>query len=66
MKSQDETEARFLSPQDLAERWSISARRLDRWRAERYGPAWHQIGGQVRYALSDIETWERTTRRKGG
>ncbi|GHC66383.1 helix-turn-helix transcriptional regulator [Neogemmobacter tilapiae] len=66
MMSLDARQNSFLSPQELAQRWSISARSLDRWRAMGTGPAWHQIGGQVRYALSDVEAWEQAARRKGG
>jgi predicted DNA-binding transcriptional regulator AlpA len=63
MTVDNDTGIRFLAPLDLAMRWSISARTLDRWRAMGTGPDWHQIGGQVRYALSDVETWEARMRR---
>jgi hypothetical protein len=53
----------FLTPQELALRWRMSTRTLDRWRAERYGPVWFQIGGAIRYALADVEAYEARRRR---
>jgi hypothetical protein len=63
MMSQDETDVRFLSPQDLAERWSISTRTLERWRAVGTGPAWHRLGGKVLYLMGDVLAYEARVRR---
>jgi hypothetical protein len=53
----------FLTPQELALRWRMSVRSLDRWRAQRFGPAWLQIGGAIRYALADVVAYEARRRR---
>jgi predicted site-specific integrase-resolvase len=47
-----------LNQHDLAKRWSISYRTLERWRWEGIGPAYLKIGGRVVYRLEDIEEFE--------
>ena len=44
---------------DLANRWRLSPRTLERWRWERIGPPFLKIGGRVVYRLSDIEKFEK-------
>lgn len=48
----------WLTTAELAERWRMTTRTLERWRAERYGPAWHQLGGSIRYSMTDVEGFE--------
>ncbi len=55
----------WLTVAELAERWRMTTRTLDRWRAKRSGPAWHHIGGKVRYQFDDVLTYEDRRRRKG-
>lgn len=55
----------WMTTAELAGRWRITTRTLERWRAERYGPAWHYIGGKVLYLLDDIQAYEERHRRKG-
>ena len=43
----------------LARRWSISHRTLERWRHDGMGPAFLKIGGRVMYRLEDIQTFEK-------
>ncbi len=45
---------------DLANRWRLSPRTLERWRWERIGPSFLKIGGRVVYRLSDIEKFEQS------
>lgn len=51
-----------LSERDLAKRWHISQRTLQRWRAERCGPPFLTIGGSIRYPLADILRFEDSRR----
>lgn len=55
-------DAIYLTQQDLATRWQISGRTLERWRAEQNGPAWYEIVGSVRYRLADVEDFEERHR----
>lgn len=55
----------YLTQQDLAARWSMSVRTLERWRAERYGPAWHVLGGSIRYSAIDVRAFEAAHRNNG-
>lgn len=55
----------WLTTAELAERWRMTTRTLERWRAERYGPAWHYIGGKVLYLFDDVQAYEGRRRRKG-
>ena len=49
---------RHLDQTDLAERWNISARTLERWRWIGEGPRFVKLGGRVRYRLEDVEAYE--------
>jgi len=48
----------LFTERNLAHRWQLSCRTLQRWRAEGFGPAWIWIGGSVRYRISDIVAYE--------
>jgi len=50
---------RHLGTRDLAERWSISRRTLDRWRWAGEGPRFLKLGGRVVYRIADIEAFEQ-------
>lgn len=47
-----------LSQTDLAKRWRMSPRTLERWRYTGEGPHFMKIGGRVIYRLDDIEAFE--------
>ena len=44
---------------ELARRWTISHRTLERWRWAGEGPAYMKIGGRVVYRLEDIIAFEQ-------
>lgn len=43
---------------ELARRWKLSPRTLERWRWQGQGPQHMKIGGRVVYRLTDIEAFE--------
>lgn len=47
-----------LSQRQLAQRWGISHRTLERWRSIGFGPAFLKLGGRVAYRLADVEAFE--------
>ena len=47
-----------LNQVQLAARWNISPRTLERWRWVGDGPRYLKIGGRVVYRLVDIEAYE--------
>jgi hypothetical protein len=49
---------RHLNQNQLAERWNMSARTLERWRWLGEGPVYLKLGGRVSYRLEDIEQYE--------
>lgn len=51
---------KLLTQHDVAFRWNMSARTLERWRWEGIGPAHLKIGRCVRYRLEDIEEYEQS------
>jgi predicted site-specific integrase-resolvase len=51
--------AHHLNQAQLAERWGISPRTLERWRWRGEGPRFLKLGGRVTYRLSDIELFEQ-------
>lgn len=55
---------RHLNQTELAARWNISHRTLERWRWTGEGPAFLKIGGRVVYRLEDVEAFEAEQMRK--
>ena len=47
-----------INQKQLAERWRISQRTLERWRAIGWGPLFLKIGGRVVYRIEDILAYE--------
>ncbi|NBX75108.1 MAG: DNA-binding protein, partial [Proteobacteria bacterium] len=58
------TETTFLNQTELARRWGVSPRTLERWRWLGEGPAFVKIGGHVAYRLEDVEAYEVANLRK--
>ena len=50
-----------FSQTELAFRWRISPRTLERWRSSKLGPIYLKIGERVIYRLEDIEAYERAS-----
>jgi hypothetical protein len=48
---------------DLARRWKLSPRTLERWRWLGMGPRYCKIGGRVVYRLEDVEEHEASSLR---
>ncbi len=55
---------KHLNQIDLADRWRISHRTLERWRWVGKGPAYLKVGGRVLYRLEDIEAHEQAQLRQ--
>ena len=53
-----------LNQIQLAARWNISHRTLERWRWSGEGPLFIKIGGRGAYRLADIEAYELMQIRK--
>ena len=49
---------RHLNQVDLARRWGMSHRTLERWRCRGEGPLFLKIGGRCVYRLEDVEAFE--------
>ena len=47
-----------LTPQQLAARWHVSEKTLERWRNQGTGPAFLKVVGRVLYPLQQIEALE--------
>ncbi|HEV7254762.1 MAG TPA: helix-turn-helix domain-containing protein [Mesorhizobium sp.] len=54
----------YLNQEELARRFRVSPRTLERWRWLKIGPRYHKLGGKVAYALADVEAYERKRRAK--
>ena len=54
-----------LNQKELARRWGISHRTLERWRYSGQGPAFLKLGGRVLYRLADVEVFERSQLQRG-
>lgn len=49
-----------LSQKELARRWGLSHRTLERWRYTGQGPDFLKLGGRVLYRRTDIEAFEQS------
>lgn len=53
----------FLTTDQLADRWGLSASRIKQWRVDGKGPSFVRLGdgpkAPVRYRLEDIEEYEK-------
>ncbi|UYP68518.1 helix-turn-helix domain-containing protein [Thalassobacter stenotrophicus] len=47
-----------LNQVELAARWKISPRTLERWRYTGDGPRFIKLGGRVIYRIADVEAFE--------
>jgi predicted site-specific integrase-resolvase len=47
-----------LTPRQLATRWQVSEKTLERWRHEGTGPAFLKVVGRVLYPVQHIEAME--------
>lgn len=56
---------KHLNQIDLARRWRVSPRTLERWRWQKIGPAYLKVGNHVVYRIEDVETYETEQRRTG-
>jgi hypothetical protein len=52
----------YLNQTELALRWRVSPRTLERWRWLKTGPNYHKFGGKISYALDDVLAYERRRR----
>ncbi|THD71148.1 DNA-binding protein [Thalassobius vesicularis] len=53
-----------LNQVELAARWKISPRTLERWRWVGDGPSFIKLGGRVIYRIEDVEAFELKERRE--
>ena len=53
-------EDRYLTQEEVAARFRVSPRTLERWRRQKIGPAWVRLPGRVLYHLEDVRDYERT------
>lgn len=49
---------KHFDQKQLAERWGISPKTLERWRWLGQGPKFLKLGGRIVYRLEDIEAFE--------
>lgn len=59
MSTGDDAGSRHLTQADLAERWRVSTRTLDRWREQGRGPAWMKLNGRILYRTEDVLAFEQ-------
>jgi predicted site-specific integrase-resolvase len=58
MSQKPEDLVRHLTQVQVADRWQMSVRTLERWRWLGQGPRFMKLGGRVAYRLEDIEAFE--------
>jgi len=62
MSKTAQTDSRFLTIEQLADRYQVSAQTVRDWRRLGTGPVVTKIGGLVRFALADVTAWESQRR----
>ena len=58
MSQKPESVVRHFTQVQVADRWQMSVRTLERWRWLGQGPRFMKLGGRVAYRLQDIEEFE--------
>lgn len=58
-KTYDPNSPWFLTETQLAKRWNLSSRTLQRWRRLGKGPAFVVIEGRIRYCGRSVENMEQ-------
>jgi predicted site-specific integrase-resolvase len=53
-----------LTQAELATRWRITTRTLDRWRVDGRGPAWMRLNSRILYRAEDVLAFERVRLRQ--
>jgi excisionase family DNA binding protein len=56
---EDHAEDKWLSRQELAERYGLPVKTPAEWASKGTGPRYAKFGRHVRYRLSDVMDWER-------
>ncbi len=61
MQHTQELPPRFLTPQELSERWTgiIRVTTLANWRSRGCGPMFKKFGGKVAYPIEKVVEWEQ-------
>ena len=54
---------KLLTQGELANRWHLRPRTLEKWRRLRQGPPYVKVAGRVVYRIEDVEAYEATNRR---
>ena len=49
-----------LNQKELARRWAISHRTLERWRYSGQGPEFLKLGGRILYRMTEVEALEES------
>jgi hypothetical protein len=50
---------KHLGQKDLARRWNLSHRTLERWRSRGDGPHFLKLNGRCLYRIEDVEAFEQ-------
>lgn len=58
----EQFEAPYLNQKQLAQRWTLSSRTLERWRSVGWGPSYLKLNGRVIYHIEDILEFEQQHR----
>ncbi len=48
-----------MTEKELAKKWHLSAKTLQRWRWLKSGPHYIKIGGRIRYTSDNIKNFEK-------
>jgi hypothetical protein len=59
MAVDDVADDRWISRQDLADRYGLPVKTPAEWASKGTGPRYAKFGRHVRYRMSDVMSWER-------
>ncbi len=62
IESPEEDPSTMLREGELARRWDVSQRTLQRLRTDGQGPAFIRIGGAIRYQMADVLAYDSLRR----
>ncbi len=56
------SDSKFLTTDELADRWRVTPQTLRRWRSEGREPPFYRIQGTALYKLADVKQYEQASK----
>lgn len=52
----------YVTEREVAQRYGVKLKTVQKWRRLKVGPAYHRIEGSIRYSIADLEAYDKSRR----